>query len=219
MLDMEAVMIKLSNANLEYKQFKLGPINLELRLGEFISVVGPSGSGKSTLIKVITGHNKLTSGEIEYINCTSDDIMYISQIGTTFNHLTVEDNLKLKYDYSKEEISESLRLVGLSSDFINKYPFELSGGERQRIDLVRALLSKSKFIVLDESMSALDGANKQAISELLKQLVATGDITIIYITHDIAQAIEHSTRIVNISQGKLLFDGTTTDFEKFKAGE
>lgn len=219
MLDMEAVMIKLRNAGLEYKNFCLGPINLELKLGEFISVVGPSGSGKSTLIKVITGHNMLTSGEIEYIDCTSDDIMYISQIGTTFNHLTVKDNLKLKYDYSNKEITDSLQLVGLSSDFIDKYPFELSGGERQRIDLVRALLSKSKYIVLDESMSALDGANKQAISELLKQLVSSGRITIIYITHDVAQAIEHSTRIININKGKMLFDGSATEFKAFKAGE
>ncbi len=111
-------MIKLNNAQLDYPRFKLGPINLQLNLGEFISVVGPSGSGKSTLIRVITGHNKLSSGSIEYKECTSNDIMYISQKGTTFNHLNVRENLKLKYDYSEKQIIECLELVGLSADFL-----------------------------------------------------------------------------------------------------
>lgn len=212
-------MIKLNNAQLDYPRFKLGPINLQLNLGEFISVVGPSGSGKSTLIRVITGHNKLSSGSIEYKECTSNDIMYISQKGTTFNHLNVRENLKLKYDYSEKEIIECLELVGLSADFIEKYPFELSGGERQRIDLVRALLSKSKFIVLDESMSALDSDNKKSISSLLKQFVITGEITILYITHDVAQAIEYSTRIINIADGDVTFNGDTSKYEMMKAGE
>ncbi len=212
-------MIKLNNAQLEYSKFKLGPINLELNLGEFISVVGPSGSGKSTLIRVITSHNKLSSGSIQYEGCTSNDIMYISQKGTTFNHLNVRDNLKLKYDYSEKQIIECLKLVGLNPDYIEKYPFELSGGERQRIDLVRALLSKSKFIVLDESMSALDTDNKKSISSLLKQFVLSGEITIIYITHDVAQAIEYSTRIINIEDGNVTFNGDTSKFEIMKVGE
>ncbi len=212
-------MIKLNNAQLDYQKFKLGPINLQLNLGEFISVVGPSGSGKSTLIRVITGHNKLSSGSIEYKQCTSNDIMYISQKGTTFNHLNVRDNLKLKYDYSEKQIIECLELVGLTADFIEKYPFELSGGERQRIDLVRALLSKSKFIVLDESMSALDSDNKKSISSLLKQFVLTGEITIIYITHDVVQAIEYSTRIINIADGNVTFNGDTSEYEMMKVGE
>lgn len=212
-------MIKLNNAQLDYPKFKLGPINLQFSLGEFISVVGPSGSGKSTLIRVITGHNKLSSGSIEYKECTSNDIMYISQKGTTFNHINVRENLKLKYDYSEKQIIECLELVGLTADFIEKYPFELSGGERQRIDLVRALLSKSKFIVLDESMSALDSDNKKSISSLLKQFVITGEITIIYITHDVAQAIEYSTRIINIADGDVTFNGDTSKYEMMKAGE
>lgn len=212
-------MIKLENASLKYPNFALGPINVELNLGEFISVVGPSGSGKSTLIKIITDHLQLTSGKVSYRDCTSADIMYIPQIGTTFNHLTVSDNLTLKYDYTHEQMIESLQLVGLSADFLIKYPFELSGGERQRIDIVRALLSNSKYIVLDESMSALDNQNKQAISKLLTDLVATGTITVIYITHDVTQALAHSTRIININNGKIQFDGNATDFLQLKVGE
>lgn len=212
-------MIKLEAAVLEYKQFKLGPISTVFNPGEFVSVVGPSGSGKSTLIKAITGHNQLSQGQIEYIDSSIDDIMYISQSGTTFNHLNVRDNLTLKYNYSDQKISNSLNQVGLTSEFIEKYPFELSGGERQRIDLVRALLSNSKYIVLDESMSALDSKNKQAISSLLKQFVDSGQITVIYITHDVNQALEYSNRIININNGQLVFDGPVDLYLKLKAGE
>lgn len=212
-------MIKINEGQLEYKNFKFGPVNVRLGSGQFISVVGPSGSGKSTLIKVITGHNKLGSGSIEYIDCSSQDIMYISQMGTTFNHLNVRDNLKLKYDYSDAQIIESLAMVGLDDNYINKYPFELSGGERQRIDLVRALLSESKFIVLDESMSALDSDNKHAISSLLKSFTDNAGITIIYITHDVNQALEYSNRIIKLDNGQIIFDGDTSTFINYKRGE
>lgn len=212
-------MIKIKNASLAYKNFELGPITTEIDSGSFISVVGPSGSGKSTLIKVITGHNKLTSGKIEYIGCECDDIMYISQMGTTFNHLNVRDNLTLKFDYQDEQIVTCLDQVGLSADFIEKFPFELSGGERQRIDLVRALLSNSKYIVLDESMSALDSTNKHAISSLLRSFVTSSGLSIIYITHDVMQAIEYSSRIIGIEGGQVVFDGSATEYLAQKAGE
>ncbi len=212
-------MITLCNATIEYEKFKLGPINLQINDGEFISVVGPSGSGKSTLIKTITNNLKVLTGTIEYDACTSNDIMYISQMGTTFNHLSVRENLNLKYTYSDDEILNSLVQVGLSKEYIEKYPFELSGGERQRIDLVRALLSKSKYIVLDESMSALDSVNKQAISKLLKSFVESNQISIIYITHDVMQAIEYSSRIVSINDGTVIFDGTSDEYIMMKEGD
>lgn len=211
-------MIKIEQAELDYNKFKLGPISLKFDQGEFVSVVGPSGSGKSTLIKVITGHNKLSKGRVEYLDCSSEDISYISQSGTTFNHLNVRDNLTLKYDYSDQQIIDCLNQVGLSEEFIAKYPFELSGGERQRIDLVRALLSNSKYIVLDESMSALDRSNKQSISQILKEFVDSRQISIIYITHDVMQAIEYSSRIIGIADGQLVFDGPASQYPMTKAG-
>lgn len=212
-------MITIKDGVLEQKEFVLGPINIQLKSNEFISVVGPSGSGKSTFIKTITRNNKLTSGTILYSNCSSDDIMYISQSGTTFNHLYVRDNLTLKYNYAKEQMTDCLALVGLSLEYLNKYPFELSGGERQRVDLVRALLSESKYIILDESMSALDSKNKKSISRLLKDFVDTKGISIIYITHDVMQAMEYSTRIIEINNGQIVFDGNTDDYGFRLVGE
>lgn len=209
-------MIKINNGSFSYKGFEFGPTDLQIDSGQFVSVVGPSGSGKSTLIKIITGHNKLSNGSIEYIDSTSQDIMYISQMGTTFNHLNVRDNLKLKYDYSDALIIESLRTVGLDTEYIEKFPFELSGGERQRVDIVRALLSKSKYIVLDESMSALDSDNKRSISSLLKSFIINAGITIIYITHDINQALEYSDRIIKLENGKVIFDGDVNKYTSEK---
>lgn len=209
-------MIKIKNGSFSYKGFEFGPTDLQIDSGQFVSVVGPSGSGKSTLIKIITGHNKLSNGSIEYIDSTSQDIMYISQMGTTFNHLNVRDNLKLKHDYSDALIIESLRTVGLDTEYIEKFPFELSGGERQRVDIVRALLSKSKYIVLDESMSALDRDNKRSISSLLKSFIINAGITIIYITHDINQALEYSDRIIKLENGKVIFDGDVNKYTSEK---
>lgn len=212
-------MIKINEAMITYDKFKLGPINLSLETGEFISVVGKSGSGKSTLIKLITGHVKAGQGSIEYIDCSSQGIMYISQMGTTFNHLSIRENLKLKYDYSDKRMEKALEKVALDAHYLEKYPFQLSGGERQRIDLVRAILSNSKYIVLDESMSALDAENKKSISTLLGSFVSSGEITIIYITHDVLQAIEHSSRIIEIDNGVVKFDGEVIDYQTMKAGE
>lgn len=212
-------MIKIKNVVKYYPDFTLGPISLEFRNGEFVSVVGPSGSGKSTLIRILTNHNKIDSGEVSYVDCNELDIMYISQMGTTFNHLTVKDNLNLKVDYADEVIISALDQVGLASVYMDKYPFELSGGERQRIDLVRAILSNSKYIVLDESMSALDSYNKRAISSLLKEFTRNQDICIIYITHDVDQAIEFSSKIVELELGKVKFSGLTQEFMSRKRGE
>lgn len=212
-------MIKINDAMITYDKFKLGPINLSLETGEFISVVGKSGSGKSTLIKMITGHIKAEQGSMEYVDCSSQDIMYISQMGTTFNHLSIRENLKLKYDYSNKRMEKALEKVALDAHYLDKYPFQLSGGERQRIDLVRAILSNSKYIVLDESMSALDAENKKSISTLLGSFVSSGEITIIYITHDVLQAIEYSSRIIEIDNGSVKFDGKVIGYQTMKAGE
>ncbi len=199
-------MIQLHNIEMKYKQFTLGPINLEINKSEFISVIGPSGSGKSTLIKIITNFENATSGLINYNDVLADDILYISQKGTTFNHLTIRKNLNLKHMYTDVQIIAALNRVGLKSEFIDKYPYQLSGGERQRIDLARAVLSKAKLIILDESMSALDKKNKDSITLIIKDIVASTEASVIYITHDEKQASKYSSRTIEIADGKVISD-------------
>ncbi len=189
-----------------YYGFTLGKIDIEINSGELISIVGKSGSGKSTLIKIIAGFEKLTSGTINYQNLNTNDILYISQNGTTFNHLNIRKNLNLQQQFTDDEIKVALNKVGLPSEYIEKYPFQLSGGERQRVDLSRAILSSSKLIILDESMSALDQENKKAIITLIKKLVIETGITVIFVTHDEKQAIDYSTRIIRLDAGKIVAD-------------
>ncbi len=199
-------MLTLKEGVKNYHGFTLGKINIEINSGELISIIGKSGSGKSTLIKLIAGFENLTSGSIHYQNLRTNDILYISQNGTTFNHLNIRKNLNLQQQFTDDEIKAALNKVGLPSEYIEKYPFQLSGGERQRVDLSRAILSSSKLIILDESMSALDQENKKAITTLIKKLVIETDITIIFVTHDEKQAIDYSTRIIRLDAGKIVAD-------------
>lgn len=212
-------MIEFKNIIKNYPNFTLGPINTILNQGKFISVVGSSGSGKTTFVKLLTQNVQPDSGKIILSGITKQQISYISQIGTTFNHLTIRDNLNLKFKYSDETIIKTLIEVGLNENFIDKYPFQLSGGERQRIDLMRALLSNSKYIILDEAMSALDNANKIKISKLLHKLVTEQNITIVYITHDIVQAMKYSTDIIAIENGKIIYSGTANNYNPLHLGD
>ncbi len=199
-------MLTIKDGVKKYEGFTLGNINIKIYSGELISIIGKSGSGKSTLIKLIAGFEKLTSGTISYQNINANDILYISQNGTTFNHLNIRKNLNLQKEFSDEEIKLALNKVGLPSEYIEKYPFQLSGGERQRVDLARAILSSSKLIILDESMSALDQENKKAITTLIKKLVIDTNLTVIFVTHDEKQATDYSTRIIKLSAGKIVAD-------------
>ncbi|MFV0556594.1 MAG: ATP-binding cassette domain-containing protein [Lactovum sp.] len=207
-------MIELNNIEKSYPHFHLGPINFQINRGEFISIIGPSGTGKSTLIKLISNLIKADKGEISY-KIKEEEILYISQKGTTFNHLTVKENLRIKDFYEEGQMIKALEKVSLSKSDLEKYPFQLSGGERQRIDLARALLTNAKLLILDESMSALDKKNKESISELVLALVNSNKISVLYITHDEYQARKYSHQLVNLSQGKIL---EIEDLRKSDAG-
>lgn len=199
-------MLTLKDGVKKYQDFTLGKVNIEINDGELISIIGKSGSGKSTLIKIIAGFEKLTTGSINYQNTQKKDILYIPQNGTTFNHLNIRQNLNLQTKFNDEDIKMSLSKVGLAPEYIDKYPFQLSGGERQRVDLARAILSSSKLIILDESMSALDQVNKKAITTLIRKLVIDTKLTVIFVTHDEKQATDYSTRIIRLDTGKIVED-------------
>lgn len=197
-------MIKLTNVMKEYEKFNIGPLNLKFIENEFISLIGPSGSGKSTLVQLLTKNLEPDQGKVQYRNIRKEEILYISQNGTTFNHLTIRENLNLKTIYDDQTLICALRKVYLEKDLLTKYPNELSGGQRQRLDLVRAILSKCKFIILDESMSALDSENKNKITKLLLELIVKNNISILYITHDLEQAQKYSTKIIKMHKGKII---------------
>ena len=194
------------------KDLALENINLEIKSGEFIAIIGESGSGKSTLLSVLSTLLKPTSGDIVYENTNYKDIKNIddfrkNNIGFIFqfhyliNYLSVKENINLANEKaSKEEIFNLLKLLGIEN-LIDKYPNEISGGQRQRVAIARALINNPKIIFADEPTGNLDSKNSLNVFELFKTLANIGT-TIIVATHDKSLA-ELANKIYEVKDGKI----------------
>lgn len=175
-------------------------ISLDIKEGEYLSIVGPSGCGKSTLLNIIGGIDNKSGGDIK----VKDDIKigYMLQNDCLFPWLNILDNcllgLKIGNNLSEKNITyvkELLDTYGLS-DFMYKYPSSLSGGMRQRVALIRTLALKPDILLLDEPFSALDYQTRLAVSDDVYEIIKDTGKTVIMITHDIAEAISMSDRVV-----------------------
>jgi lipoprotein-releasing system ATP-binding protein len=188
-------MIKVTNLTHYYnKDLALDNINLEIKKGEFVAIIGESGSGKSTLLSILSTLLKPTSGDIVYENINYKDIKNIdtfrkNNIGFIFqfhyliNYLSVKENINLANEKaSKQEILVLLKSLGIE-DLIDKYPNEISGGQRQRVAIARALINNPKIIFADEPTGNLDSKNSLNVFELFSTLAKKGT-TIIVATHD-----------------------------------
>ena len=220
-------MLKLNNVTITFEnQNILENINLEVKKGEIISIIGPSGSGKSTLIRCM---NHMVIPSVGYVSfkdeiLTEKNIDEIRQhIGMVFQafelfpHLTVLDNLILAPVHlkkmSKEEAiikaKELLTRVNLL-DKINVYPNTLSGGQKQRIAIVRSLLMNPEIMLFDEPTSALDPEMVKEVLQVIKGLAESG-MTICIVTHEMAFAKEISTRVLFVDQKSILADGSVDE--------
>ena len=175
-------------------------ITLNIKNGEYVSIVGPSGCGKSTLLNIICGIDTKSSGEI--IMDKDIKIGYMLQNDCLFPWLNIIDNcligLKIKGNLNDENVRyvhELLNTYGLG-DFIYKYPNSLSGGMKQRVALIRTLALKPDILLLDEPFSALDYQTRLAVSDDVYNIIKDTGKTVIMITHDIAEAISMSDRVV-----------------------
>ncbi len=206
-------MIKVTNLTHYYNKDKaLENINLEIKSGEFIAIIGESGSGKSTLLSVLSTLLKPTSGNIVYENTNYKDIKNIddfrkNNIGFIFqfhyliNYLSVKENINLANEKaSKEEIFDLLKLLGIQN-LIDKYPNEISGGQRQRVAIARALINNPKIIFADEPTGNLDSKNSLNVFELFKTFANKGT-TIIVATHDKSLAAL-ANKIYEVKDGKI----------------
>ena len=206
-------MMKITNLTHYYNKDKaLENINLEIKSGEFIAIIGESGSGKSTLLSILSTLLKPTSGDIVYENTNYKDIKNIddfrkNNIGFIFqfhyliNYLSVKENINLANEKaSKEEIFDLLKLLGIEN-LIDKYPNEISGGQRQRVAIARALINNPKIIFADEPTGNLDSKNSLNVFELFKTFANKGT-TIIVATHDKSLA-ELANKIYEVKDGKI----------------
>lgn len=166
--------------------------NMTLKENTVNTIVGKSGCGKTTLLKILTGIIMKDSGEIKGLN--KDEISYIFQEDRLVEWLTVKENLEfiLKGKFCKSEIDEMcnkyLSLVGME-EYKDFYPQKLSGGMRQRVNIARAFLKPSKLIIMDEPFKSIDIINKYEIMKALNDILSKENRTVIFVTHDIEEAI------------------------------
>ena len=183
----------------------LGNISFSVHQREFICVIGPSGCGKSTLIRIIAGLEKQTSGSIlldsKPIDSPSSDRGMVFQNYTLFPWLTIKKNIMFGLIMSKTDRQEAntkamdwLELVGLS-EFSDLYPHQLSGGMKQRVAIARALATRPRILLMDEPFGALDAQTRAQMQSYLLQIWGSLDITIIFITHDLEEAVYLADRI------------------------
>ena len=183
----------------------LGPLDLELRRGEFFSVVGPSGCGKSTLLDVLTGLAKPTEGTVEFegrpIDGVPDGIGVVFQEDASFPWLTVRDNVAFGLRRAGVDAAEIARRVDYAvgfmglKDFAGAYPAQLSGGMRQRVCIARTLVLRPRLILLDEPFGALDQQTRLLMGDELLRLWRETDATVLLITHALDEAAMLSDRV------------------------
>ena len=204
-------------------------INIRLKKGECIGIVGESGCGKSTLARIIVGIERKTSGkiifdnkEIEGISKTKDIQMIFQNPLSSFNpRMKIVDYmwepLRNYFKLSKKDsipfIKKSLMDVGLDENALEKYPHEFSGGQLQRITIARAIIIKPKLIVCDEITSALDVSVQKQILELLKKLQKDLDLSYLFIGHDLAVVQDISQKIVVMYMGKIVEELDSVDLK------
>jgi sulfonate transport system ATP-binding protein len=181
----------------------LDRVSLNVKRGEFITLIGPSGCGKSTLLKIIAGLDTQHKGNVrlegEEIARPGIDKGFIFQEPRLFPWLTVEKNiagdLSLRRPEIRERVAELIELVRLKG-FEKAYPKELSGGMAQRVAIARALLRSPKVLLLDEPFGALDAFTRSHMQEVLLEIWEKNRTTMIFVTHDIDEAIFLANRVV-----------------------
>jgi len=189
----------------------LGPLDLDIARGEFVSLLGPSGCGKSTALRLIAGLASPTAGSVEVAHRAGEarpghSIGFVFQEPTLMPWTTVGENVRLPlklahvaHAESEARIAEALARVGLS-DFAEAYPRELSGGMKMRVSLARALVTDPDILLMDEPFAALDETTRFRLNDDLLALWRNLNKTIIFVTHSVFESVYLSQRVVVMTQ-------------------
>ena len=207
-------------------------ISMEALDGEVLGIVGESGSGKSTLAKTILGLQKLTSGQVEVFGEKLTEInkkelkeirkkmqvVFQDPFSSLNPRMTVFEILKeplnsffpsMTKESAQKDIEDGLMEVGLTSDYLGRYPHELSGGQCQRVAIARALMPKPQLLICDEAVSALDASIRGEIIDLLLRIKSEKKLTMIFIAHDLAVVRKICDRVIVMQSGKIVEQGPT----------
>jgi sulfonate transport system ATP-binding protein len=190
----------------------LRDVNLQVRPGEFVALVGRSGCGKSTLLRLLAGLEVPTSGRLHFDaengpRAAGGDVRIMFQDSRLLPWKRVLDNVALGLDASdaRERALEALAQVGLA-DRANEWPAVLSGGQRQRVALARALVHRPRLLLLDEPLGALDALTRIEMHGLIERLWREQGFTAVLVTHDVGEAVALADRVLLIEDQHLAFD-------------
>lgn len=215
-------MIKFEAVSKEFDGARaLDNLTFEIEAGEFFILVGKSGSGKTTTLKMINRLIEPSQGKIYRNNQAIEDLDlrslrldtgYVLQQGALFPNLTVEENIELipemkKWPKAKRQqaVQDLMTKVGLAPEkYKDRYPSQLSGGEQQRVGILRAIISQPQLLLMDEPFSALDPLSKTQLQDLIKQLHQELGLTIVFVTHDMQEALKLGDRICIMQEGQIL---------------
>jgi osmoprotectant transport system ATP-binding protein len=208
----------------------LQPTNLSIERGKNTVLIGPSGCGKSTLLRLIIRLIQPDSGFIQFegeaitaenIDTLRRRIGYVIQEGGLFPHLTARANVVLMARHvgkSQEEMHtrllEMCELTRFSNNLLPRYPGELSGGQRQRVSLMRALMLSPELLLLDEPLGALDPLVRASLQKDLKEIFTRLQQTVLFVTHDLAEAIYFGDQIVLMNEGRIVQKGSVTELRE-----
>jgi iron(III) transport system ATP-binding protein len=213
-------MLKLENISKKFgdKQILEG-INLEVKEGEIVSLLGQSGSGKSTLLNIIAGFEEANGGMISYqdrvlcdgvsvVEPQDRDIGFVFQNYALFPHLNIEKNIAFGIRskdklFRKQRVAELLELINMPG-VEKKYPHQISGGQQQRVAIARVLARESELILFDEPFSSIDTTLKFKLVEEIKEIIKSHNKTAIFVTHCPKEATRLSDKIGYIEKGKII---------------
>lgn len=220
-------MIVFENVSKKYdkERFAVKSLDLEIKKGELFVIIGPSGCGKTTLLKMINRLIHLTEGTIRIEGKRISDynlhelrwnIGYVLQQIALFPHMTIEENIAVVPELKKwnreqiqHRIGELLDMVGLEADqYRHRKPHELSGGQQQRVGVIRALAADPEVILMDEPFSALDPLSRTKLQDELLELQRTIKKTIVFVSHDMQEALKLGDRICVMKDGEIVQLGT-----------
>lgn len=235
------------NTAIEFKNIKkvygnkvvLERFNFSVAKGEFVTIIGSSGCGKTTVLKMINGLIEPTSGDIfvdgsnildKNLTELRRNIGYAIQGSVLFPHMTVEQNIsyvpnlinKKNKEKTKLAVSKWMKLVGLDEELKERYPIELSGGQQQRVGIARALAASPEILLMDEPFGAVDEITRGQLQNELKQIHKKTRITVLFVTHDISEALKLGTKVLVMDKGQVqqyakpddLLRNPNTDFVK-----
>lgn len=195
-------------------------VNLAIAEGMFVTIIGSSGCGKTTLLKMVNALVMPDEGEVlVHGRATSNadpiglrrNIGYAIQGSVLFPHMTVEDNIsyvpnllnKRDHERTRKAVRTWMDIVGLSKDLLERYPSELSGGQQQRVGIARALAASPDILLMDEPFGAVDEITRGQLQVEISRIHRETGITVMFVTHDIGEALRLGTRVLVLDAGKV----------------